>query len=42
METPRKEDIGGVWSVFHTEEAYYEMEKVVMSCGNVFQQPPIR
>ena len=41
-EIPLKEDLGGIWSVIHADEAHAEIEKIVMSCGSVCEQPPYR
>lgn len=41
-EIPRKEEVGGIWSVFHAEEAYLEIDKVITSYCNISQQPPYR
>ncbi|XP_057381417.1 cytokine receptor-like factor 3 [Daphnia carinata] len=39
-EMPKIEEIGGIWSVFNTEEAHEEIGKIIKKCGNICEQPP--
>lgn len=41
-EVPSKEDVGGVWSVFHIERTSDALTKIIDDCGSVTKQPPYR
>ncbi|KAI9553224.1 Cytokine receptor-like factor 3 [Daphnia sinensis] len=39
-EMPKREEIGGIWSVFNTEEAHEEIGNIIKKCSNIYEQPP--
>lgn len=36
----KREELGGIWSVFNTDEAHEEIGKIIKKCGNICEQPP--